>query len=118
VMMNGYVDISNDIDHLDGNGLNNKIANLRECSKSINSRNKRLRKDNITGMTSIFYEKTNTSEGYRACVIDRNGVKYRKYFSILKYGEDAKFLAEDWKANRLEELENAGFTDRHGKEIL
>lgn len=118
VMFNGQVDINNDIDHLDGNGLNNNISNLRECTKSVNSRNQRIRIDNKTGTNSIFYEKTRTGEGFRACVVGEDGSKYRKFFSIGKYGENARLLAEEWKIDKLQEMGNAGFTERHGKEIL
>ena len=37
----GY--LPKEVDHKDGNPLNNKIENLRECSRSENIRNKKIR---------------------------------------------------------------------------
>lgn len=44
----------------------------------------------------------------------KQGVKYRKFFSLNKY-ENAKELAVQWKESKLKELNYAGFTERHGK---
>ncbi len=41
------------IDHIDGNGFNNSIANLRECSHSQNMKNVKLRSDNRTGIKGV-----------------------------------------------------------------
>lgn len=41
------------IDHIDGNGLNNKLANLRLVTLSLNQRNRRLTKSNKTGISGI-----------------------------------------------------------------
>ena len=40
-------------DHIDGNLLNNRADNLRECSLSNNQHNSRLRRDNSTGVKGV-----------------------------------------------------------------
>ena len=37
-----------DVDHVDGNGLNNKWLNLRQVTHQENQKNQRLRKDNTS----------------------------------------------------------------------
>ncbi|KAB5497799.1 HNH endonuclease [Serratia sp. RJAL6] len=46
----GYV-----IDHIDGNGLNNQIDNLRAVPQSVNLKNMPARKDNSAGCTGVFW---------------------------------------------------------------
>ena len=55
----GYLTKGKCIDHEDNNPLNNKIENLRECTKSQNSHNSKLRKDNTSGTKGLRWnEKT------------------------------------------------------------
>lgn len=42
-------------DHKDGNGLNNRRSNLRECSSSQNKRNTRRRLDNTSGYKGVHW---------------------------------------------------------------
>jgi len=113
-LLHGSVDKNYDIDHIDGNGLNNKIENLRCVPKSINSRNVPLRIDNQSGHCGVTYQTAeNGIGGYRACVVDLNGKKHRKYFSDGKYPNSLE-SAVSWRISKLEELNNAGYTERHG----
>lgn len=45
------------IDHRDGNGLNNQKYNLRICSQSDNAKNQKLSRINSTGFKGVHYFK-------------------------------------------------------------
>ena len=44
------------IDHIDGNKLNNQAGNLRECNKSENNYNSKIRKDNTSGIKGVSWD--------------------------------------------------------------
>jgi hypothetical protein len=64
------------IDHIDGNRLNNKIANLRDCVQRLNVENQRkTRSDNTSGFTGVLWR----ADKKRWCaVIQVNGKRMRK----------------------------------------
>jgi hypothetical protein len=68
LMHHGY--LPKEIDHIDGNPLNNKINNLREVTHSQNMQNSRLRKDNISGEKGVIWDKTKNRWRVN-CVLDK-----------------------------------------------
>lgn len=49
---------SRDVDHADGDGLNNLRSNLRIATESQNSYNRRRRSDNTSGFKGVYWRKT------------------------------------------------------------
>lgn len=55
--MNGNFPIE-EVDHEDGNGINNKFSNLRLVNHRENSKNRRKRSNNTSGVTGVGFCKT------------------------------------------------------------
>lgn len=110
-LSNGNIPDTYIIDHIDGNGLNNSIDNLRAIPKALNSKNKVLYKNNTTGAKGITLDKTRY-----VAAIDFNHQRLSKSFTLSIYGkEEALRLAIEWRITKLKELneQGAGYTDRH-----
>jgi hypothetical protein len=96
-----------EVDHINGNSLDNRIENLRKVPHITNCQNRKIRKDNSTGITGVSVSKN----GYRArwfC----NSKHYEKRFTGIDALESAIVYREDMikKLN----LEGQNYTDRHG----
>lgn len=93
-----------EIDHIDGNRLNNSPDNLRLVSSSINSKNRSKRSDNKSGVTGVCWHRA--SRAWQASIsIDRKVV----YLGIFDY------LFEAICARKSAEARNGEYTLRHGK---
>ena len=115
------------IDHIDGNGLNNKIENLRTVTVGGNQRNRKRQDRNRSGITGVRLikmqngSKTKLNDYWEAGVYDANGKYLRKKFNCETLGFDnAKKMAIEWRNNNIQEVNRLllefgdhPYTDRH-----
>jgi hypothetical protein len=79
------------VDHKDGNTLDNRKKNLRDGSGVINNNNKALHNTNTSGVNGVYFSKRDKSW---VAMWYENGKRRRTYFSITKYGSDEKAKQE------------------------
>lgn len=53
ILSHGEIPDGMHIDHIDGDGTNNRLINLRLATRSINQRNARLARNNKTGISGV-----------------------------------------------------------------
>lgn len=93
------------LDHIDGDRLNNRIQNLREVSNAENCRNQRMAISNTSGITGVTWHKVT---GKWAATIRSN---YRQiHIGLFKRFEDAV------AARRQAEIDH-GFHPNHGRKV-
>ena len=91
------------IDHRDGNGLNNRITNLREATVQQNGMNRKLDSRNSCGVTGVRWCKNSKKWNAR--------ITFNKQLIQLGY-----FLSfEDAVKVRKEAEKKYGFSDQHGR---
>jgi len=91
------------IDHIDGNGLNNRLSNLRDVPHFINQRNRRRNPLNTSGATGVGWHKH--SQKWRAYV----GI-HGKQINLGSFESKTEAIAARQRFNS----EN-GFTSHHGE---
>jgi hypothetical protein len=77
------------IDHINGNGADNRIENLRLATNQQNSRNRRIRSDNTSGHKGVSWSRSSKKWGAKT-MIDRKQ-KHLGYFDSI---EDASAAYE------------------------
>lgn len=90
------------IDHIDGDKLNNRIANLRDVPQAVNTRNAVGKSNNTSGATGVNWR---ASRGkWRARIMVNYQERTIGHFDTF----------EEAVAAREAEAERLGFTERHG----
>jgi hypothetical protein len=88
LMFNGYM--PKEVDHIDGNSLNNKIENLREANRSENVCNIGIKKNNTSGHKGVHWDKARNK--WMVTVQKNNKIVFNKRFEDL---ELAVLVAEE-----------------------
>lgn len=104
------------VDHIDGNGFNNNILNLRCIKERHNSQNMKKMSSNSSGVCGVHFRDGAYPRWLAQCHSLENK-RLNKSFSVNKYGYDEAFrLACEYRAKMIEELnrQGAGYTERHG----
>lgn len=100
------------IDHIDGNPLNNNPDNLRQVPADLNNKNKKIYKNNKTGVAGIYIR-----DNFYVATWKENEKSRSKRFSMTKFGKQQAFkLACEWRSEQIRLLneQGAGYTERHG----
>ena len=92
---------TNQIDHMDGDGLNNRPKNMRDVAHQENLKNQRMQRNNISGVTGVSWHKR---DGKWRATININGKR-----KGLGYFDD---IDEAAKAYR-DAAETNGYSERH-----
>lgn len=98
----GLIPESMDIDHIDGNKLNNLPDNLRLVTRKVNNRNRKKRSDNSSGITGISWSK---NHGH---YVIRRTVGNKRLSTSRKSMEDAIIALNYYKTL------DKSYTERHG----
>jgi hypothetical protein len=72
------MNVCTQIDHIDGNALNNKKENLRVCSTAENCRNRDKHKSNSSGYKGVTYFRQKNKTTENVYIVARICVNYKK----------------------------------------
>lgn len=75
-----------DVDHINGNSLDNRMSNLRVCVHSKNTKNRKINKDNKSGYKGVVADSAVVGKPWRATI--KNGGKTH-YLGRYQFIEDA-----------------------------
>jgi hypothetical protein len=118
ILRNGEIDINLDIDHIDGNPLNNHKENVRLVTKRINARNQKRKKTNSSGVNGVYFMTTNGCTYAIAQWYNLTHTRESKPFSCKNLGLLPAFaLACAYREKMIEKLNDmgAGYSERHGE---
>lgn len=111
------------IDHLNGNSLDNKVGNLQPKKHEGNCQNKKKQANNSSGVTGVYLNIKKGANGkykeyWMASWIDEYGKQRTKCFSIDRLGSDEAFDAAcTYRSDKIDELNAVGkhYTKTHGE---
>ena len=97
-----FGDFSGDIDHINGNRLDNRLENLRLVSSSVNQKNRRIFSNNSSGVVGIDYDPR--MKRWRGRIASEGKRIFLGHFQTI----------EDAQAARLAAQSQLGFHPNHG----
>ena len=92
-----------EIDHIDGNILNNKIENLRATNRNGNTRNRKVFSNNLSGIKGVRWHKSAKKWEARLCC---NKIPYSLGF--FNTANDAKIALDKFRIELHGEFANHG----------
>jgi len=95
-----------EIDHINGDKLDNRINNLRNVDRKTNNKNSKKRKDNSSGFQGVTWH-TRTNKWRSRVTIDKKQIAIGYYNSPQE--------AADARDSFIKEFYPDHFTERHGK---
>lgn len=114
ILRHGKLEDDKIVDHIDGDGSNNCIENLRSVLPHHNMHNQKINSRNKSGIPGVRYDRIKNS--WVGCVLCNNRREI-KSFACNRYGpENARLLAIQYvfmTRNKLNASGQAAFTDRH-----
>lgn len=104
-MMTG-LESADEIDHINGNNLDNRIENLRVASRLVNARNTKKSKKNSSGVTGVTWSVANKKW---VAYIGTSSMPGHYVGSFVEFSDavDARIGAE----------KRAGYHENHGREV-
>lgn len=90
-MFKGSIPAKIQIDHKDGDGTNNRIENLRLATNSENGKNRKIHRNNTSGLKGVFWYK-NRSKWRSTIQVDGKRV-HLGYFSTKEEAHNAYCIA-------------------------
>jgi len=82
----------NHIDHIDGDGMNNKLENLRDVTHRQNHMNRKTSLNNSSGIKGVSWDKD--AKKFRACIRINGKRKHLGFFTSLEAAAAARQAAE------------------------
>lgn len=84
------------IDHINHDGLDNRLVNLRKVTQSINSKNCTIKSSSKTGINGVHFMKDKNKKYGRWAAVwkDKNGISHKKTFSENKYDNAFELAVE------------------------
>lgn len=93
-----------EIDHIDGDGANNKFSNLRHTNRTENNKNRKKQRNNTSGVCGVAHK----GDGWRAYVYVSDPI--RKQINLGRFDNffDAVCVRKSYESKN-------GFSERHGR---
>lgn len=95
IYMHGEIPPGFEIDHIDGDGLNNRSSNLRLATSSQQKRNRGVQSNNQSGLKGVFWHKSRGR--WRSQIVVGRGENGKPIYRFLGYFDAAEDAAAAYR---------------------